>query len=169
MAFLYARQIAENIGDINLKLLYNDYGHEYSNSKTDQIYNMVNTLKLIKVNNKPIIDGVGLQMHTSNTRTINGNTNSIYYAINKMAQTGLLVHISELDIKLNTSSITDQDTRWYNIPKLYRTLVPSAQRWGITLWNIGDSDGWRGVSAAADLYAPNSYSKKVPMLIFIRV
>ncbi|RZJ87940.1 MAG: hypothetical protein EOO20_14885 [Chryseobacterium sp.] len=160
LAFLYARQIADNIGDTNLKLFYNDYGHEYSNAKTDAIFNMVNALKVIKSNNKPIIDGVGLQMHTSNTRTVTGNTNSIYYGINKMAQTGLLVHISELDIRLSGGTIADQDYRWYNIPKLYRTLVPSAQRWGITLWNVGDSDNWQGTAAAATLYAPNTYAKK---------
>ncbi|RZK60420.1 MAG: hypothetical protein EOO91_01440 [Pedobacter sp.] len=160
LAFLYARQIADGLGDTNLKLFYNDYGHEYSNAKTDAIYNLVNTLKVITSNNKPIIDGVGLQMHTSNTRTVTGNTNSIYYGISKMSATGLLVHISELDIKLNGGTVADQDYRWYNIPKIYRDLVPSARRWGITLWNIGDSDNWQGTAAAATLYAPTTYAKK---------
>ena len=168
LAFLYARQVAEGLGDTNLKLFYNDYGHEYSNAKTDAIFDMVNTLKLLTYNNKPIIDGVGLQMHTSNTRTVTGNTNSIYYAINKMSATGLLVHISELDIKLNGGTVADQDYRWYQIPKLYRTLVPSARRWGITLWNIGDSDNWQGTAAAATLYAATTYAKKSAYVNFYK-
>ena len=160
LAFLYARQIAEGLGDTNLKLFYNDYGHEYSTAKADAIYNMVNTLKLITYNNKPIIDGVGLQMHTSNTRTVYGATNTIFYGINKMSETGLLVHISELDIKLSGGTIADQDYRWNIIPKIYRQVVPSARRWGITMWNIGDSDNWQGTAAAATLYAPTTYAKK---------
>lgn len=159
LAFLYARQIAEGLGDTNLKLFYNDYGHEYSNAKTDAIYAMVNTLKAITYNNKPIIDGVGLQMHTSNTRTVYGD-NSIYYGINKMSQTGLLVHISELDVKLNGGTVADQDYRWNIIPKIFIETVPSARRWGITMWNIGDSDNWQGTAAAATLYAANTYAKK---------
>jgi endo-1,4-beta-xylanase len=168
LAFLYAREIAERLGDTDLKLFYNDYGHEYSNPKTDAIYNMVNSLKVLTYNNKPIIDGVGLQMHTSGLRTVNGNSSSIFYAINKMSETGLLVHISELDINLGGGTTGDQDYRWYNIPKIYRQLVPSARRWGITLWNIGDSDNWQGTSAAATLYAPGSYAKKSAYVNFYR-
>jgi endo-1,4-beta-xylanase len=168
LSFLYAKQIAERLGDTDLKLFYNDYGHEYSNAKTDAIYNMVNSLKAISSNNKPIIDGVGLQMHTSARRTVSGNSISIYYAINKMSQTGLLVHISELDINLSNGTTGDQDYRWYNIPKIYRQLVPSARRWGITLWNIGDSDNWQGTAAAATSYAPTTYAKKSAYVSFYR-
>jgi endo-1,4-beta-xylanase len=168
LSFLYARQIAERLGDTDLKLFYNDYGHEYSNAKTDAIYNMVNSLKAITANNKPIIDGVGLQMHTSALRTVSGNANSITYAIDKMSQTDLLVHISELDINLGGGTTGDQDYRWYNIPKIYRQLVPSARRWGITLWNIGDSDNWQGTAAAATLYAPTTYAKKSAYVNFYR-
>nr|WP_294897888.1 endo-1,4-beta-xylanase [uncultured Pedobacter sp.] len=166
LAFLYARQIAEKIGDTNLKLFYNDFGHEYSKSKTDAIFNMVNDLKVIKVNNKPIIDGVGLQMHTFAKRTVTGSDNSIDYAITKMAATGLLVHISELDIRMNNydnvddgGTEGDQKYRWFKIPQIYRARVPSSQRWGITLWNIGDADSWRISSQKATLYDVN-YNKK---------
>lgn len=168
LAFLYARQIAENLGDTNLKLFYNDYGQEYSDSKTDAIYNLVNNLKEIKYNNKPIIDGVGLQLHTTSTRTVNGPSQSVSYALTKMAATGLLVHISELDIILANGQVGDQNYRWYNIPKSYRTLVPSAQRWGITLWNIGDSDSWRLPAEAATLYEANTYNKKSAYVNFYK-
>jgi GH35 family endo-1,4-beta-xylanase len=85
-----------------------------------------------------------------------------------MSQTGLLVHISELDINLSNGTTGDQDYRWYHIPKIYRQLVPSARRWGITLWNIGDSDNWQGTSAAATLYAPITYAKKNAYVNFYR-
>lgn len=166
LAFLYARQIAQNLGDTNLKLFYNDFGHEYSKDKTDAIFNMVNDLKAIKVNNKPIIDGVGLQMHTYAKRTVTGSNSSIDYAITKMAATGLLVHISELDIRMNNydnvddgGTEGDQRYRWFKIPQIYRARVLSNQRWGITLWNIGDADSWRIDSQKPTLYDLN-YNKK---------
>jgi endo-1,4-beta-xylanase len=48
------------------------------------------------------VDGIGTQMHVS----INTSKNQIDNHFIKLAATGLLVHISELDIGVNTSNAT---------------------------------------------------------------
>lgn len=144
-AFTYARMAAEANGNTNLKLFYNDYGFEYSQKKLDSIYKMVMALKQITVNGKPIIDGIGMQFHMN----INTSNTMIKNAFIKLASTGLLLHISELDISLNkpglpfsATVINQQRQRYEDVPFLFRRYVVAAQRWGITTWNVGDADSW---------------------------
>jgi endo-1,4-beta-xylanase len=133
---------------------------------------MLMALKAIKINNKPIIDGVGLQFHI-NYGTKTGDTpenasGNIEYAIRKMASTGLLVHIAELDVSIaskNDGSTLDQrksgqNYRYFYVPQMYRRVVPDWQRWGITLWNVGDNDSWLGTTAAPTVFAGAEYTKK---------
>jgi endo-1,4-beta-xylanase len=94
------------------------------------------------------IDGVGLQMHTN----INHPTSQIENVIRSTVGTGLLVHISELDIRINpdkkanlvpTNDLWQQQKAKYTaIVRAYRTLVPKAQQHGLTIWNVGDGDSW---------------------------
>ncbi|TKB96921.1 endo-1,4-beta-xylanase [Pedobacter cryophilus] len=183
LAFRAARKAANENGDTDLKLFYNDFGHEYSKAKTDAIFAMVNYLKNITEGGKPIIDGVGLQFHmnyaTKTDDTPANASGNIEYAIRKMKETGLKVHISELDISrakkeingsINNDLTTEQQRkdgqyfRYYYVPQMYRAIVPANQRWGITLWNVGDSDSWlRNPSTNngyATLYNPTFYTKK---------
>lgn len=169
LAFQYARQAAIDAGQPDLKLFYNDFGHEYSKTKSDAIANLVNRLQNEPtIGGRKIIDGVGLQMHTSYTRQVFENGNglaNVEYGIQTMKNTGLKVHISELDIRgdntnINSSAaIGGQNYRYFNIPQLYRKIVPVNQRWGITLWNIGDGDSSQGANNTATLYDTN-YNKK---------
>jgi endo-1,4-beta-xylanase len=159
-AFRYARLAARANQNWTLKLFYNDYGHEYSTAKLDAIYNKVMQLKPMREGGDPIINGVGLQMHVR----YNTPLSSIRAAIQKMKETGLLVHIAELDISLLGASETTvpssdltnrrnlQKTLYYNIAKAYQEIVPIEQRWGITLWNIGDADSAWGLNAEATLF-----------------
>jgi endo-1,4-beta-xylanase len=144
-AFTYARQAAEARGDTALKLFYNDYGHDYSAKKLDSIYKLVMALKEIKVNGKSIIDGVGMQFHIN----VNTSMTNVKMALIKMKSTGLLIHMSELDLSLNkpglpfSAAVLDiQKQKYKDIAMLYRKYVPANQRWGITFWNVGDADSW---------------------------
>lgn len=144
-AFTYARKAAEAQGDTDLKLFYNDYGHEYSAKKLDSIYKIVMALKQITFNGKPIIDGIGMQFHIN----INTSLANIKNALIKMKSTGLLIHIAELDISLNkpglpfsAAALDAQKQKYKDVAMLYRKYVPANQRWGITLWNVGDKDSW---------------------------
>jgi endo-1,4-beta-xylanase len=166
-AFRYARQAARASQNWKLKLFYNDYGHEYSTAKLNAIYAKVMELKPMREGGDPIINGVGLQMH------IRWNTSitNVRAAIQKMTDTGLLVHISELDVSLLSPGETSvpageltnrrnlQKTLYYNVVKAYQEIVPVNQRWGITLWNIGDADSAWGAAAEATLY-DTDYERK---------
>jgi len=166
-AFRYARLAARANQNWKLKLFYNDYGHEYSTAKLNAIYNKVMQLKPMTEGGDPIINGVGLQMHVR----YNTPLSNIRAAIQKMKETGLLVHIAELDISLLGATETSvpaadltnrrnlQKALYYNIAKAYQEIVPINQRWGITLWNIGDGDSAWGVNAEATLF-DTSYQKK---------
>lgn len=137
-AFQYAHE-----ADPAALLFYNDYGHEYNPAKLNAIDSL---LKKFLQNGVPV-HGVGLQLHI----TKNTPTSSIANAVKVMAQTGLRVHISELDIALNpeanqnltfTPALSQVQADKYNfIIRLYKNL-PAAQRYGITTWNVSDADTW---------------------------
>lgn len=137
-AFQYAHE-----ADPDALLFYNDYGHEYGPTKRGAILELINDLKQ---RNVPV-HGIGLQMHTR----YNMADNNLANAINTAAQTGLKVHIAELDIAMNpdnlqsltfSPALAEQQSQKYKfIVKSYNAL-PSSQRFGITTWNVGDADSW---------------------------
>ncbi|SFF13463.1 endo-1,4-beta-xylanase [Thermoflexibacter ruber] len=138
-AFLYARQ-----ADPDVLLFYNDYGQESNPKKLQAIISLVQDLKR---RNIPI-DGLGLQMHID----INTSEAGINYAIQESVKTGLKIHISEIDIALNPSNSTlekptaemleRQRQKYLMVVRAYKNLVPKAQQYGITQWNVGDADSW---------------------------
>ena len=138
-AFLYAHE-----ADPNAVLFYNDYGQEQSEAKTESILNMV---KDLKKRNIPI-GGLGIQMHIK----LNTSENKIKEILKQFAQTGLKIHISELDIAVNTkndstmeftSDLKNQLAAKYKfIVEAYKFAVPPSLRYGITTWDIGDKDSW---------------------------
>jgi endo-1,4-beta-xylanase len=136
--FQYAHQ-----ADTSALLFYNDYGNEYSSTKRAAIINLLNTFKSRGIP----VHGIGLQFHTNYTQS----DANISAAINTAAATGLKVHISELDVALNTgnnqaltltpSLAEQQATKYKFIVKTYNA-IPASQKFGITTWNIGDADSW---------------------------
>lgn len=138
-AFIYAHE-----ADTSALLFYNDYGQEWNDKKTDSIIAMVNDFKARGVP----IHGLGIQMHTD----INASENGITKAIQKLTATGLLIHISELDVSLNPSNSAtlsftaalaqQQANRYAFIVDQYKALVPATQQYGITTWNVTDRDSW---------------------------
>ena len=136
--FQYASQ-----ADPDAILFYNDYGHEYSAAKRTAINNMITSFK-----NRGIpIHGIGLQFHI----TVTQSDANISAAINAAISTGLKIHISELDVRLNTNlsptlsltpALADQQAAKYKaVVQAYKT-IPAAQQFGITTWNVGDADSW---------------------------
>jgi endo-1,4-beta-xylanase len=135
--FQYARQ-----ADPNAVLFYNDYGNEYSSAKRTAISNMILSLK-----NRGIpIDGIGMQFHMTYTQT----DANISAAIAEAAATGLKVHISELDIRLNNNKTftsfsallsAQQAAKYKYVVQSYKA-IPVSQQFGITTWNVSDADSW---------------------------
>jgi len=114
------------------------------------------------------IHGIGLQLHTNSAQS----DANLVTAINTAAQTGLQIHISELDISLNKDNnqslvLTDvlsalQAAKYKVIVKTFAAL-PASQRYGITTWNVGDADSWiRGTYNRPDWPLPfdDNYSRK---------
>lgn len=135
--FQYANQ-----ADPAALLFYNDYGHEYSSAKRAAISNMITNLK-----NRGIpIHGIGMQFHMTVTQT----DANIGAAISAAAATGLKVHISELDIRLNndksltafTPALAALQAEKYKYVVQAFNAIPAAQKYGITTWNVSDADSW---------------------------
>lgn len=124
-------------------LFYNDYGHEYSSAKRIAIGNLINSFK---ARNIPI-HGIGMQFHMTYSQTDANISEAIAFA----SATGLKVHISELDVRVNAKKVQDlvftaamaaqQADRYKQVVKTYNT-IPKAQQFGITTWNVGDADSW---------------------------
>jgi len=124
-------------------LFYNDYGHEYSSAKRTAIGKLINSFK----ERKSPIHGIGMQFHMTYTQTDANITAAIDFA----AATGLKVHISELDVRVNNNKVqgltfTDamaaqQADRYRQVIKTYNA-IPKSQQFGITTWNVGDADSW---------------------------
>lgn len=136
--FQYARQ-----ADPDVLLFYNDYGHEYSTAKRTAIINMLASFKTRGIP----VDGIGMQFHITYTQT----DANIAAAINAAAATGLKVHISELDVRLNTnknkaltftSTLAEQQAAKYKAVVKAYNAIPKNQQFGITTWNVGDADSW---------------------------
>ncbi len=138
LCFQYAHE-----ADPDALLFYNDYGHEYSSVKRTAINNLITELKS---RNVPI-HGIGLQMHTSITRS----NSDIQTAIKTAASTGLKVHISEFDIRCNPSAIqtltytdalaTAQKEKYQVAVKALYDL-PATQRYGFSFWGVYDPQSW---------------------------
>ncbi|MDT0647989.1 endo-1,4-beta-xylanase [Zunongwangia sp. F260] len=132
-AFNLAREHAEP-SDV---LFINDYNLEASMAKLDGLIDYVEYIE----NEGATVDGIGTQMHVS----LSTSRENIVEMFQKMAATGKLVKISELDVRLGTASPTaaqlaDQAAMYQFIFDSFREHVPAAQRYGVTLWNISDNE-----------------------------
>lgn len=135
--FQYARE-----ADPDALLFYNDYGQEYSEAKNKAILRMISSFRKRGIP----IDGIGLQLHTSLDRP----DALILKGIRAMASTGLLVHISELDVSVKkqldegmdpAAAAKAQAAKYETIVKYMKSL-PEKQQFGITLWGVTDADTW---------------------------
>ena len=144
-AFTYAAE-----ADPAAKLFINDYNLESSTAKLDSLIAYVAEIR----GRGAKVDGIGTQMHVS----INTNKTQIDNHFIKLAATGLLVHISELDIGVNTSNATSivfaealetAQAEMYNyIITSYMRNIPKPQRYGVTIWGLLDNQSWRYKSGA---------------------
>jgi endo-1,4-beta-xylanase len=131
--------------DPDVKLFYNDYFLLLPSSKFSAIFAMIDDFQK---RNPPVpIDGIGIQMHVTDTYP---DTSQIRELINEAKKRNLLVHFSELDVSLNpnggNNELTEdlrqsQKDRYKSIVLNYRILSIELQ-FGITTWGVGDGDSW---------------------------
>ncbi|GAB2835002.1 endo-1,4-beta-xylanase [Ferruginibacter profundus] len=138
-AFNYAKA-----ADPAALLFINDYNLESRPVKLDSLIAMVAELK----GKGAKIDGIGTQMHISRNTSYDG----IDKMFQKLAATGLKVHVSELDVKINPAVVPgyvltpleeNYQAQMYNyVVASYLKYVPKAQQYGITVWGVSDNTSW---------------------------
>ena len=133
-AFRLARQ-----ADPSARLFYNDYGGEGLGAKSNRIYDLVRALLAQGVP----IDGVGLQMHI--TATNPPSTASVAGNMRRLADLGLTVNISEMDVRIRDAPGTLQ-TRLELQKTVYKSMVtvcvdePRCD--AVTFWGFTDAHSW---------------------------
>ncbi len=148
LAFRRARQV-----DPNAKLIYNDYNIGWLNNKSNDTYNMLDSLIAKGVP----IDGVGFQMH------IHKNWNRLQSFVDNMQRfvdLGLEIYITELDITLPEGySQADLEKQ----AKLYAAILDTCLNQpackGFQTWGFTDRYTWRGASSAPLIFDENFYPK----------
>jgi GH35 family endo-1,4-beta-xylanase len=133
--------------DPDAKLFINDYNLESASSaKLDGLIEYVNYID----GKGGQVDGIGTQLHLN----INwSDTTAIANMFTKLAATGKLIKISELDIAVSgesnpaspvapTLEQQEKQAKLYEfVARMYTKLIPAAQRYGITVWSISDNAG----------------------------
>ncbi|WP_324721703.1 endo-1,4-beta-xylanase [Salinimicrobium sp. HB62] len=132
-AFKLAREHAEP-SDV---LFINDYNLEASMAKLDGLIDYVNYIE----SQGATVDGIGTQMHVG----LYTSREDIVEMFQKLAATGKIIKVSELDVRLGTASPTteqlaDQADMYRFIFDSYREYIPAAQRYGITIWGVSDHE-----------------------------
>lgn len=131
-AFNLAREHAEP-SDV---LFINDYNLEASMAKLDGLIEYVNYIE----SQGATVDGIGTQMHV----TLNTSRDNIVEMFQKLAATGKIIKVSELDVRLGTASPTadqlaEQADMYQFIVDSFNEYIPAAQQYGITIWNVSDN------------------------------
>lgn len=136
--FTWARE-----ADPDVKLFYNDYNVASNESKRNAIIAMANDF----IANDIPIDGIGFQMHINHDWP---PRSEIAEAVQEATATGLLIHFSELDIRVNynddINELTEaraasQEAKYKEVAEEY-DKIPDAQQYGITIWGMRDQDSW---------------------------
>jgi len=137
-AFEWARE-----ADPDLLIFYNDYGTIYDTQKYAAMIRMIDDFQSRGVP----IDGVGFQMHISYNFP---SLQQIRNAVEPILERGLMVHFSELDIRVNPDAenvafnaelSNRQVQKVEEIFGYYRT-IPAEYQFGITFWGMKDDDTW---------------------------
>lgn len=135
LAFEFARKYAP----ADCKLFYNDY-NEYVPEKRDAII-----AKVKEIQAAGNIDGIGLQSHIK----LNYPSLAVYEeAINKYSETGLELHITELDIDQPDNSdkgMAELAQRYREVFEMYKRLDDEgANITDVIIWGLIDGRSWIG-------------------------
>jgi endo-1,4-beta-xylanase len=128
-AFRFARA-----ADPTAKLYINDFNTDGINAKSTAIFNLAQSLV-----SQGLLDGVGFQSHM-----ILGQVPSTYQQnLQRFANLGLDVAITELDIRMNTpasAAMLQQQSGDYTT--VTNACLAVARCVGITTWGVGEPDSW---------------------------
>ncbi|TDW52810.1 carbohydrate binding protein [Flavobacterium sp. 270] len=131
-----AFKLARQYGNATDKLFINDYNLESSLAKCDGLIDYVKYIE----GKGATVDGIGTQMHISLTT----DKAKIVQMFQKLAASGKLIKISELDIRLGTNAPTvaqqaSQAEMYQYVIDMYKKYIPVPQQYGITIWGVSDN------------------------------
>jgi GH35 family endo-1,4-beta-xylanase len=132
-----AFNLARQHGNATDKLFINDYGLE--NGSLAKLDGLIDYVKYIEEKGAKV-DGIGTQLHLS----LSSSRENIARMFERLAQTGKLIKVSELDIQVGTASHTagqyaEQAGLYQYVVEMYVKYIPENQRYGITVWGVTDS------------------------------
>lgn len=131
-----AFKLARQYGNATDKLFINDYNLE---SRLDKCDGLIDYVEYIESQGGKV-DGIGTQMHIGLTT----DKDKIAQMFQKLAATGKLIKISELDVRLGTNAPTvaqqaSQAEMYQYVVDMYKKYIPAAQQYGITIWGVSDN------------------------------
>lgn len=131
-----AFKLARQYGNSTDKLFINDYNLE---SRLDKCDGIIEYVKYIESKGAQV-DGIGTQMHIGLTT----DKDKINQMFQKLAATGKLIKISELDVRLGTNAPTvaqqaSQAEMYQFVLDSYKKYVPTGQQYGVTIWGVSDN------------------------------
>jgi len=131
-AFVWTHRV-----DPDAKLFLNDYGVEGKGwGKSEALVNLANRLR----NSGVPIDGIGLQGHMEASMNY---FDAIEQNIARCSEQGLLCHITELDLGIdsyNASNLEMQGTAYY---RLARMAMKYSNCSSLMIWGLTDDMTWR--------------------------
>ncbi|GII02959.1 endo-1,4-beta-xylanase [Planobispora takensis] len=126
---------AARAADPDARLCINDYNVEGVNAKSTAMYNLVRSLR---AQNVPV-DCVGLQSHLA----IQYGFPNVQENMQRFADLGVEVRVTELDVRMqtprNTTKDTTQATYYSNVVK---ACVAVSRCSGVTIWGFTDRYSW---------------------------
>lgn len=125
-----------NEADPKAHLVYNDYGIEEINRKSDGLYAL---LKSMKKQGVPV-HGVGFQCHLDSRGL---NLESFARNLQRFADLGLDLHLTEIDVRIKVPAKPEEAARQVLV---YRDVIATALKnprtRSITTWGVSDAHSW---------------------------
>lgn len=136
--FQYAHE-----ADPDALLFYNEFGTTWDGAKRAAMLAMVDDFQRRGIP----IDGVGLQMHVTYSFPDIGQIKAVMH---ELVSRGLLVHVSELDVRVNPDGDQTELTRSRSVDQFLRVraivaafvALPPENRYAITVWGLRDGESW---------------------------
>lgn len=118
----------------NSRLVMNDFELEANYAGMDEMLAVVKVLR-----DRGLIDGFGTQAHHFNLDWMANDPSKIGSSLDRMAQSGLPIYVTELDMKGNDNNENSQLNSYKNIFPVYWNHPAVA---GITLWGYIEGRTW---------------------------
>ena len=146
----YAFYYADKYAPESIDLYYNDYNEQY---KAEALCKFAETL--VDENGRSLIDGIGLQAHFFTADDLH----QYFSAIDRLAETGLKLQMTELDVGLGRyqgplsptdDNLKKQGKYYYDLINgiLERVDSGKIKMDSLTIWGFTDLTSWRGEYSA---------------------